>query len=55
MAGKVMNHYGQVVGGGSYVLGKEGVDLGSQELDYGEVVEEKQEDDGETCLASIVA
>ena len=55
MAGKVKIHYGQVVWGGLYVLGKEGVDLGSQEQYYGEVVEENEEDQRESCSACVVA
>src|SRR5215469_15203480 len=52
MAGEVMDHRRQVVGGRRDIHNKKGVDFSPQQQNHREVVEEKQEDNQQTCRAS---
>src|SRR6266436_4139271 len=54
MAGEVMDHRRQVIGGRLDILCKEGVDFSSQQQNHREVVKEKQEDHQQTCRASYL-
>ena len=54
MAGILMNDSSERFRGSAYTFREEGIDLGSEKQDDGEVIEEKQEDDGKTYLSCIV-
>src|SRR5947209_2183185 len=54
MAGEVMDHRRQVIGGHLDILCKEGVDFSSQQQNHREVVKEEQKDHQQTCGASCL-